>query len=68
MTYDLDFTTAGPGPVHITAGTPEGEAWIGGAHLWCDGPGEAKRTCIDAILDGLSCAVDGREVHLQAAA
>lgn len=64
---DLDFATAGPGPVLATANTPEGEAFLGSDGLWLEGPGDAKRLCIDALLDDLTCAIDGDEVYLQAA-
>jgi hypothetical protein len=61
---DLDFTTAGPGPVFVEALTGPGRRFLGGPRLWCESPGTAKRTCIDAMLDGLTCHVDGQPVEL----
>lgn len=64
---DLDFTTSGPGPVYVRGNSPEGVAFIGEAAKWCDGQGTAKQMCIDAMLSGLSCAVDNHRVTFQPA-
>lgn len=61
---DLSFTTAGPGPVFVEALTGPARRFLGGSRQWCEGPGTAKGLCVSAMLDGLTCHVDGAAVDL----